>query len=126
MTPPAQPPPPGRLHVQSDGWPGDSVEDPALDTATKTLREREPPSTQRLIARVMTNIVRDQVWPGSTLPLGDPTRALWIAERAASAVLRRAADQPRERPAVSGGNHDRILWKHEKPSRYYVNSPRGR
>ncbi|MFG3365573.1 Asp23/Gls24 family envelope stress response protein [Streptomyces sp. NPDC090032] len=90
---PAQPPLPGCLRVPSDGWPGDSVEDPALDTATKTLREREPPSTQCLIARVMTKIIHDQVWPGSTLPFGGPTRALRIAERAASAVLRSAADE---------------------------------
>ncbi|MFI9776732.1 hypothetical protein ACIHCV_18735 [Streptomyces sp. NPDC051956] len=41
----------------------------------------------------MTKIIHDQVWPGSTLPFGGPTRALRIAERAASAVLRRAADE---------------------------------
>lgn len=84
----------GCLH--RPGLPGTTeraVEDPALDKATKTLREREPPSTQCLIARVMTKIIHDQVWPGSTLPFGGPTRALRTAERAASAVLRRAADE---------------------------------
>ncbi|WP_133305508.1 hypothetical protein [Streptomyces sp. AcE210] len=49
----------------------------------------------------MTNIVHGQVWPGPTLPLGDPTRALRIAERAASAVLRRAADEVPGVTAVS-------------------------
>ncbi|MCX4578479.1 Asp23/Gls24 family envelope stress response protein [Streptomyces sp. NBC_01571] len=78
----------------------DTFEDPALDTATEALQNREPPSTQCLVARVMT-IVHDQMWPGPTLPLDDPTRTLHIVERAASAVLRRAADEVPGVTAVS-------------------------
>lgn len=124
---PARPPPPDRRHMPSDGWPLDEIrqqeeecgtgpvaghhiascphgcdtfEHPALDTATEALQKREPPSTQCLIARVMT-IVHGQVWPGPTLPLDDPTRTLQIVERAASAVLRRAADEVPGVTAVS-------------------------
>ncbi|MEU0039040.1 MULTISPECIES: Asp23/Gls24 family envelope stress response protein [unclassified Streptomyces] len=124
---PARPPPPDRPHLPSGGLPPDEIrrqeeaagtlpaagdhvaagpccrdtfEDPALDTATEILQNREPPSTQWLISRVMT-IVRGQVWPGPTLPLDDPTRTLHIVERAASAVLRRAADEVPGVTAVS-------------------------
>ncbi|MEU1535059.1 hypothetical protein [Streptomyces fagopyri] len=38
-------------------------------------------------------LVQRELSPGRTLPLDDPTLSLQIAERAASAVLRRAADE---------------------------------
>lgn len=72
--------------------PCDTGGGPALDDATKILRELDPPSTQSLIARVMA-LVQRELSPGRTLPLDDPTLSLQIAERAASAVLRRAADE---------------------------------
>ncbi|MET8289774.1 hypothetical protein ACGFWD_38625 [Streptomyces sp. NPDC048448] len=62
-----------------------------MDHATRALRDREPPSTQRLIDHV-TACVRDEMWLGPLLPLDDPTFTLQITERAASAALRRAAD----------------------------------
>ncbi|WP_432186471.1 Asp23/Gls24 family envelope stress response protein [Streptomyces sp. Tue6028] len=63
----------------------------ALNTATTALRQRTPPSTQHLIARVM-DLVRQEVRPGPMLPLNDPTRGPQITEHTAAAVLRRAAD----------------------------------
>ncbi|WP_051370463.1 Asp23/Gls24 family envelope stress response protein [Streptomyces sp. 142MFCol3.1] len=63
----------------------------ALNAATTVLRKRSPPSTQRLVSRVM-DIVRHEVRPGTGLPLNDPTRGLQITEHTAAAVLRRAAD----------------------------------
>ncbi|MFF2996496.1 Asp23/Gls24 family envelope stress response protein [Streptomyces sp. NPDC057950] len=69
----------------------DSVADPATDTATRLLRNRKPPSTQRLIDRV-TTVVRDEAWLGPWLPLGDRTGTLRITEQAASVALRHAAD----------------------------------
>lgn len=72
--------------------PRDPVADPVMDHATRALRDREPPSTQRLIDHV-TACVRDEMWLGPLLPLDDPTFTLQITERAASAALRRAADE---------------------------------
>ncbi|MFE5141278.1 Asp23/Gls24 family envelope stress response protein [Streptomyces fagopyri] len=68
-----------------------SVADLAMDTAARLLRNRNPPSTRRLIDRVEA-VVRDEIWLGPWLPLSDSTRTLRITEHAASAALRHAAD----------------------------------
>ncbi|MET8412754.1 Asp23/Gls24 family envelope stress response protein [Streptomyces sp. NPDC005195] len=70
----------------------ETVADPAMDSATRALRDREPPNTQRLIDLV-TSSVRHETRLGPLLPLNDPTCTLQITERAASAALRRAADE---------------------------------
>ncbi|MFE0632663.1 Asp23/Gls24 family envelope stress response protein [Streptomyces sp. NPDC058864] len=64
----------------------------ALAQATTALRDQEPPSTHKLVSRIM-NIVRNEVRLGPLLRLDDPTRTLQIAEQTAAAALRRAADQ---------------------------------
>ncbi|MGW3159940.1 Asp23/Gls24 family envelope stress response protein [Streptomyces sp. NPDC001089] len=65
--------------------------DPAMDTATWLLRNRNPLSTQRLIEGV-TTLVREEARLRPWLLLDDRTDTLRITERAASVALRHAAD----------------------------------
>ncbi|MGV9251539.1 hypothetical protein [Streptomyces sp. NPDC003697] len=63
----------------------------AVDAATGALRAETPPGLDALADRVM-DVVRAEVRRGLLLPLADPERDLRIAEGAAAAVLRQAAD----------------------------------
>ncbi|WP_431951981.1 Asp23/Gls24 family envelope stress response protein [Actinacidiphila sp. bgisy167] len=84
---------PADPHIAGCPYCRDAIEGlAALDQATRALRDQEPPSTHRLVSRIM-DIVRDEVRRGPLLRLDDPTRTLQIAEQTAAAALRRAADQ---------------------------------
>ncbi|MFF2848051.1 hypothetical protein ACFVT5_17290 [Streptomyces sp. NPDC058001] len=61
-------------------------------TADETAAgDGEGPDTDRFTARVM-DIVRLELRPGRTLPLGDHEEDLWIVEAAAAKTFRAAAD----------------------------------
>ncbi|MEU8946074.1 hypothetical protein [Streptomyces sp. NPDC048489] len=70
---------------------GNTVAASAVDTAAKLLRDRMPPDTRCLVDLVAA-VIRDEVWVGPCLPLGDPSCTLRITAHAASAALRYAAD----------------------------------
>ncbi|WP_050502523.1 hypothetical protein [Streptomyces monomycini] len=63
----------------------------ARQTAGAAGRDEEDRSTERFTARVM-DLVRTELRPGRTLPLGDPEDDAWITEAAAAKSFRAAAE----------------------------------
>ncbi|WP_328467604.1 Asp23/Gls24 family envelope stress response protein [Streptomyces sp. NBC_00448] len=73
-----------------------------LGGAIRELRSRTPPpmDTASLAERVM-DVVRSELRPGRTLPLGEPEEDAWITEATAARVLRAAAESL---PGVRAGS----------------------
>lgn len=63
----------------------------ARQTAGTAGRDEEERSAERFTARVM-DLVRTELRPGRTLPLGDPEDDAWITEAAAAKSFRAAAE----------------------------------
>ncbi|WP_369217820.1 Asp23/Gls24 family envelope stress response protein, partial [Streptomyces flavofungini] len=66
-----------------------------LEDVVSTARDADPaetePDTSALVGRVM-DVVRLELRPGRTLPLGEDDEDAWIVEAAAARVLRAAAE----------------------------------
>lgn len=74
-----------------------------LGATVRLLSETRDPvdyDTTSLTDRVM-NIVRTELRPGRTLPLGEPAEAIWITESTAARLLRAAAERV---PGVQAGS----------------------
>ncbi|MEU7201396.1 Asp23/Gls24 family envelope stress response protein [Streptomyces sp. NPDC045470] len=69
----------------------DSYVREARQAAGAAGRDEEERSTERFTARVM-DLVRTELRPGRTLPLGDPEDDAWITEAAAAKSFRAAAE----------------------------------
>lgn len=69
----------------------DSYVREARQAAGTAGRDEEERSTERFTARVM-DLVRTELRPGRTLPLGDPEDDAWITEAAAAKSFRAAAE----------------------------------
>ncbi|OKI00802.1 hypothetical protein A6A06_17935 [Streptomyces sp. CB02923] len=69
----------------------DSYVREARQAAEATGRDEEHRSTERFTARVM-DLVRTELRPGRTLPLGEPGDDAWITEAAAAKTFRAAAE----------------------------------
>ncbi|MFH8486990.1 Asp23/Gls24 family envelope stress response protein [Streptomyces longisporoflavus] len=69
-------------------------------TQTREAAPREDPDTSALAGRVM-DVVRLELRPGRTLPLGDEDEDAWIVEAAAARTIRAAAESL---PGVRAGS----------------------
>ncbi|GGV41216.1 hypothetical protein GCM10010277_29790 [Streptomyces longisporoflavus] len=69
-------------------------------TRTREATPREDPDTSALAGRVM-DVVRLELRPGRTLPLGDEDEDTWIVEAAAARTIRAAAESL---PGVRAGS----------------------
>ncbi|MFH8750413.1 Asp23/Gls24 family envelope stress response protein [Streptomyces rimosus] len=69
----------------------DSYVREARQAAGEAGRDTDDQDTERFTARVM-DLVRTELRPGRTLPLGEPEDDAWITEAAAAKVFRAAAE----------------------------------
>ncbi|WP_052869642.1 Asp23/Gls24 family envelope stress response protein [Streptomyces niger] len=89
----------------------DYVREARDSTADEAAEAADAAATERLTARVM-DLVRTELRPGRTLPLGEPADDVWITEAAAAKAFRAAAETL---PAVYAGSCRVALTAPEGP-----------